>query len=126
MEERRSIPRYLCSDDFSDSQVTINSQVFNLISTNFNRNGLALYASERLPEGKSCSVSFSFEYGEGTIQLRDVPSEIRHRHETEVGCQYGIKFLTENSTDDAQFNLLILVEEFLEASSDNTDRYGLE
>ncbi|TQV74735.1 PilZ domain-containing protein [Aliikangiella marina] len=126
MEERRNIPRYLCTDDFSDSEVSINNRKYQLISTNFNRNGIALYSNERLPEISSCLISFTFRHEEGNIELSDIPCKIKHRHETEVGCQYGIQFLTEAESEDSRAKLLTLVEAFLAAATNNEDRYGLE
>jgi len=121
--ERRSLPRYLCSDDFSDSQLIIDGQNFQLMSINYNRRGIALYADRPLPINNKAQITFSFKAGDVSYEIIDLNCTIRHRLEADIGNQYGIEF---SNTDGKASATLTAIESILASLSDDEDRYGLD
>ena len=128
INERRKVARYLCSDDFSESKLTISSQEYNLMSINFNRYGIALYSHKRLPElsdNEECSISFDFKLRSEFLQVENLSCRIKNRHETEVGSQYGFKIIKQDITDDKVVEMLVAIEKQLEEDNNSENRYGL-
>ncbi len=126
--ERRKIPRYLCSDEFSDSQLIIGSFEFSLISVNFNRFGIGLYSNISLPEineEDNCLVSFQIDVEPQKMSIKQMPCKIENIRHTDVGHQYGISFAKIKSREKHILELLLQIEKYLEKRNSPENRYGI-
>jgi hypothetical protein len=97
--DKRRVPRYLCSEQFSDTVMYLKGQIYMMISVNYNHTGMALYSHERLPDNSACYLSFQYNLDNRLIVLNQIECSICYRVETEVGHQYGIKFKREQLRD---------------------------
>ncbi len=122
--EKRQLVRLLCNEDFSSSRLNYEGTVFILQSINFHHQGMGLFDSNRLPDEKQCTISFSYKDNDELIEIHELPCIVLHSHETDTGNQYGIQFITETMTPDV-FNKLLSIEASLLAQEDIGDRYGL-
>lgn len=128
INERRKIPRYLCSDKFSDSCLYVGTDKFSLVSINYNRRGIGLFSHQHisgLNEQDTCFISFQLETEEETIIIDKIVCTIINIYETEVGHQFGIKFNTEKDPIGARYKRLEAIELALETQNNQEDRYGL-
>jgi hypothetical protein len=124
--ERRTLPRYLCTDEFSHVQMQFADAEFTLMSINFHRRGIALFTEKILPEITQAVISFSYQHSSEVIKIEQLPCLIKHRHETEVGHQYGIEFDTDQRTAPNFKARLKQIEKALAAAAHLNDRYGLD
>ncbi len=121
--ERRANPRYLCDDRFCDARLHYEGQSFSVTAINFNREGLGVFATEHLPNTQSIAVSFSFS-DQSTMDIGPMECEVVYSQDTEVGDQYGLKFLSE-TIDSATHSKLQAIEKALACNDNQEDRYGL-
>ncbi len=98
-DDKRRLPRYLCSELFSDTVMHFMGDIHVMVSVNFNHKGIALYSPNRLQEQSECYLSFQYNLDNRLIVLNQIPAIIRYRFETEVGHQYGIQFNIEQFRD---------------------------
>ena len=124
-KERRTLPRYLCTEHFSESSLRIEGNSFILMSINFNRSGIALFTDKMLPQQNNARISFEFTDGKSILKISELPCIIRHRHETEVGHQYGIQFELIQPSADSMKEQLHNIELALAKNANDEDRYGL-
>ena len=125
--ERRRIPRFLCSDKFSNCQLDVtfgnDTRQFKAQSINFNHQGIALFSTHPLPEIDQCLISFSYDQGDQQVTIKKMPCVFRHINEMEIGCQYGVEFdLPPNSPF---LPPLKDIESRLQHETKNNYRYGL-
>lgn len=128
IKERRKIPRFLCSDQFSDSQLFIGSNEFSLISVNFNRFGIGLYSNYTLPlinlDDKGL-ISFQLETQQQKLIIEQLPCRIANIRLSDVGHQYGIYFPQIKTSDNNLSNSLLLIEKHLEDNNSPENRWGI-
>ena len=127
-KERRKLPRYLCSDDFSETLLTVSTKEYNLISINFNHFGIALYSHKRLPDfprEQVFTISFQFVQQSNVLKINGLSCRLINRHETEVGNQYGFEFIQESITDKSIISRLVTIEKQLEQHNTPENRYGV-
>jgi hypothetical protein len=128
INERRKIPRYLCSDQFSDSLLVVGSREFSLISVNFNRFGIGLYSNINLSEineQDQALISFQLKTEQQEISIEQLPCKIVRIRESDVGHQYGISFPKTVNKRKSYTESLILIEENLENKNSPENRYGI-
>lgn len=122
--EKRQLVRLLCNKNFSSSRLNFKGTEFILQSINFHHQGMRLFDSNRLPNDKQCTISFSYKDNDELIEIHELACIILHSHETDTGNQYGIQFIMETMKPDV-FNKLLSIEASLLAQEDICDRYGL-
>ena len=92
-------------------------------SINFNRNGIGIFISERLPGFNRGEISFSYLMDDEEIEIHRLPFLLVYANETEVGAQYGLKFELETVAPDILDQLRQIEAALGQASTAN--RYGL-
>lgn len=125
--EKRSLVRYLCDDSFSSCLLYSQGTSTNLQAINFNRGGICLFGSERLPLQKEITLSFNYQKKnnlEEFIEIIKIPCFVLHRQETDIGNHYGIQFNVDAISPELLEKLLI-IETCLISGEDGGDRYGL-
>jgi len=124
-DNKRALPRYLCSDSFSNCVVQVGPQRYELISLNFNRGGIALFSPSPLPEVTQVQLSFSLDTGENCLSVHELGAEQRYCHDSDVGFQYGFSFTVSEDKEDEATATLQEIETYLAAHTNDEDRYGL-
>ena len=122
--EKRELPRLLCNEGFSDSELAIDNIIHSFQSINYNRKSIGLFGSIRLPEISQCKISFSYKSKGTEINIKALPCILARSVETEVGSQYGLQF-QDNLINKETTDKLIEIEDLLLKQEKNGDRYGL-
>ncbi len=119
--EKRTLPRLLCRDHFSNCAITINKETVDCTPVNFHREGMAIFTPDPLAESDQGCLSFTYD---NRLQIASIVVQIIHVHEIDVGCQYGLWF---NPSELAPETALQLANIELELTQTNNtaDRYGL-
>lgn len=122
--EKRHLPRLLCDDNFSVSQLNYCADCYVLQSINYHHQGIGLFSSDRLPVEKECTINFCYKNDEACIAVVELPCIVLRSHETDAGNQYGIEFVVDTLSPEV-LEQLIKIEQYLLLQQHQDDRYGL-
>ncbi len=122
--EQRRRPRFLCDERFSDSEIlpenTSDWIAVNLI--NYNRYGVCIFMPLPLEALTNFSLRMAFDDATLHMPQLQIPCELVYRNDSDIGSYCGVRFRLNNKQPS---NTLIKIEEILEDSQQDEDRYGL-
>ncbi|MDX1452786.1 MAG: PilZ domain-containing protein [Oleiphilaceae bacterium] len=121
--ERRANVRLLCDERFQNLLLHIQEGDYPVTAINFNRAGIGVFTSKHLPDFTHAELSFTFAT-EPPLRLQSIPCEAVYSQDTEVGDQYGLRFV-DKQIPAATLERLEQIELLAAESNDEQDRYGL-
>lgn len=92
-----------------------------MIPLNFHREGIALTTHAPLSGAQTAMVTFTVDE---LFTLTEVPIQIIHIHEIDIGCQYGASFQQPLLSSETK-QKLAAIEKLLSEQDNPADRYGL-
>lgn|GEM_PF-2502080 len=122
---RRHLTRYLCGENFSDSTVKTAAGCRTVTSVNFNHCGIALFSQQPLPDVSHFYISFCLSTDEADIRVDELFCELRYSRDSDIGFQYGVRFLPPADEESELLSRLLRIEAYLAQHVDEEDRYGL-
>lgn len=124
-EDKRSLPRLLCDEYFSDCRVEIQGEVYKVTSVNFHHRGMALFCANRLPQFKQALLSFEYNSPDLQVTIRNLEFNLTHALDMDVGSQYGVAFNQDSLRNTQVEQNLKAIEQRLSINDPGPDRYGL-
>lgn len=124
-KDKRSLPRLLCDEYFSDCSVSINGVTHTVSSINFHHRGMALFSANRLPDFKQATLSFDYKSPDVQISIQNLEFTLTHAVDMDVGSQYGLAFNYDTVAGTQLEANLKAIEKQLSVNDPGRDRYGL-
>ncbi len=124
-KDKRSLPRLLCDEYFSDCSIEVDGSTHKVTSVNFHHRGMALFTSDRLPEFKHALLSFEYTSPDLKIAIQRLEFTVTHALDMDVGSQYGIAFNYDSMQGTQMEDNLKAIEKRLTINDPGPDRYGL-